>query len=131
GAGEVALADEGQDTAHRVVENSAAVTRLLRGLDKASGLAFGSGFPRRIDAFLDRAPDAFVMAEQPGFAVPGGYASGECSALRGLSDTRKLEAVINSMRNGLGMRKTGDRRKLGQPNNSRSNALFAQVHNTL
>ncbi len=42
-----------------------------------------------------------------------------------------LEAVMNSMRNGLGMRKTGDRRKPGQPDNPHSNAVFTQVHNTL
>ncbi len=43
----------------------------------------------------------------------------------------RLEAVMNSMRNGLGMRKTGDRRKPGQPDNPHSNAVFTQVHNTL
>ncbi len=42
-----------------------------------------------------------------------------------------LEAVMNSMRNGLGMRKTGDRRKPTQPDNPHSNAVFARVHNTL
>lgn len=43
----------------------------------------------------------------------------------------RLEAVMNSMRNGLGMRKTGNRRRSGQPENPHSNAVFDQVHNTL
>ncbi len=51
-------------------------------------------------------------------------------ALRNMLDAA-LEAVMNSMRNGLGMRKTGDRRKPGQPDNPHSNAVFTQVHNTL
>ncbi len=41
---------------------------------------FGSSFPRRIEAFLDRVPDAFGVAEQPEYAVPDGSASGECFA---------------------------------------------------
>jgi len=44
-------------------------------------LLFGSGFSRRIKAFLDRAPDAFGVAEQPEYAGPDGFASGECSVL--------------------------------------------------
>jgi hypothetical protein len=42
-----------------------------------------------------------------------------------------LEAVMNSIRNGLGMRKAGDRGGAGQPENPLSNAVFTQVHNTL
>ena len=42
-----------------------------------------------------------------------------------------LEAVMNSIRNGLGMRKAGDRGGAGQPENPHSNAVFTQVHNTL
>ena len=42
-----------------------------------------------------------------------------------------LEAVMNSIRNGLGMRKAGDRRGAGQPENPHSNTVFSQVHNTL
>jgi hypothetical protein len=45
--------------------------------------------------------------------------------------TRKLEAVMNSIRNGLGMREAGDREGAGQPENPHSNAVFTQVHNTL
>ncbi len=41
---------------------------------------FNSSFPRRIEAFLDRVPDAFGVAEQPEYAVPDGSASGECFA---------------------------------------------------
>ena len=51
---------------------------------------FGSGFPRRIETFLDRAPDAFGVGEQPEYAVPDNSASVECSALHGLSGTSKL-----------------------------------------
>ena len=42
-----------------------------------------------------------------------------------------LEAVMNSMRDGLGMRETGDRGKPGQPENPHSHGVFIQVHNTL
>jgi hypothetical protein len=42
-----------------------------------------------------------------------------------------LEAVMNSIRNGLGMRKAGDRGGAGQPENPLSNAVFTQVHNTV
>jgi hypothetical protein len=38
---------------------------------------------------------------------------------------------MNSIRNGLGMRKAGDRGGAGQLENSHSNAVFTQVHNTL
>ncbi len=51
---------------------------------------FGFGFPRRIEAFLDRAPDAFGVAEQPEYAVLDGSASGECFPLHGLSGISKL-----------------------------------------
>ena len=36
----------------------------------------------------------------------------------------RLEAVMNSIRNGLGMRKVGDREGPGQPENPYSNAVF-------
>ncbi len=42
-----------------------------------------------------------------------------------------LEAVMDSIRNGLGMRKTENRRGSGQPETSHSNAVFTQIHNTL
>ena len=42
-----------------------------------------------------------------------------------------LEAVMNSIRNGLGMRKAGTRRGPGQPANPHLNAVFTKVHNTL
>jgi hypothetical protein len=38
---------------------------------------------------------------------------------------------MNSTRNGLGMRKAGDRGEAGQPENPHSNAVFTQVHDTL
>ncbi len=38
---------------------------------------------------------------------------------------------MNSIRNGLGMRKTENRRRLGQLENPHSNAIFTQVHNTV
>lgn len=38
---------------------------------------------------------------------------------------------MNSIRNGLEMRKTGDREEPGLSENPHSNALFTQVHNTL
>ncbi len=44
---------------------------------------------------------------------------------------RCLEAVMNSITNGLGMRKTGNRRGSGQLKNPHFNAFFTQVHNTL
>jgi glucose/arabinose dehydrogenase len=42
-----------------------------------------------------------------------------------------LEAVMNSVRNSLGMRKTRDHRGPIQPENPHCNAVFTQVHNTL
>jgi hypothetical protein len=42
-----------------------------------------------------------------------------------------LEAVTDSIRNGLGMLKAGDRGGAGQLNNTHSNAVLLQVHNTL
>ncbi len=42
-----------------------------------------------------------------------------------------LEAVMNSIKNGLGMRETENHRRLGQPENPHSNGVFTQVHNTL
>ena len=42
-----------------------------------------------------------------------------------------LERIMNLIRNGLGMRKGGDRRGAGQPENPHSNTVFTQVHNTL
>jgi hypothetical protein len=38
---------------------------------------------------------------------------------------------MNSIRNGLGMRKVRDREGPGQPENPHSNAVFIQVHNTV
>jgi len=38
---------------------------------------------------------------------------------------------MNLIRNGLGMRKAGDRRGASQPENPHSNRVFTQVHNTL
>jgi len=42
-----------------------------------------------------------------------------------------LEAVMNSIRNGLGMRKARDCGGPSQPENPHPNAVFTQVHNTL
>ena len=42
-----------------------------------------------------------------------------------------LEGVMNLIRNGLGMRKAGDRGGAGQPENPHSNTVFTRVHNTL
>jgi hypothetical protein len=42
-----------------------------------------------------------------------------------------LEGVMNSIRNGLGMRKTGDCGGPSQPENPHANTVFTQVHNTL
>ena len=42
-----------------------------------------------------------------------------------------LEAVMNSIRNGLGMRETEIARELGRPWNPHFYAILAQVHNTL
>jgi hypothetical protein len=44
---------------------------------------------------------------------------------------RRLEAVMNSIRNSLGMRKTGDSGGSSQPENPHPNAVLTQVHNTL
>jgi hypothetical protein len=38
---------------------------------------------------------------------------------------------MNSVRNGLRMRKTGDREGPAEPENPHSDALFTLVHNTL
>src|SRR5215208_1812546 len=48
---------------------------------------------------------------------------------RGLD--RRLEAVMNSISNGLGMRNTGTSRKPNRPWNPHFYAIFTQVHNTL
>jgi hypothetical protein len=42
-----------------------------------------------------------------------------------------LEAVMNSIRNGLGMRETEIAKEPSRPCNPHSYAVFAQVHNTL
>ena len=42
-----------------------------------------------------------------------------------------LEAVMNSIGNGLGMRKAGDRGGAGRSENPHSHAVLTQVHNTL
>ena len=42
-----------------------------------------------------------------------------------------LEAVMNSISNGLGMRKTGTSRKPSRPWNPHFYTIFTQVHNTL
>jgi rhodanese-related sulfurtransferase len=42
-----------------------------------------------------------------------------------------LEAVMNSIRNGLGMRKTEIANEPSRPWNPHFYAIFAQVHNTL
>jgi len=42
-----------------------------------------------------------------------------------------LERVMNSIRNGLGMRKTEIARTTSRPRNPHVYAIFAQVHNTL
>ena len=47
------------------------------------------------------------------------------------SHVLRLEAVMNSIRNGLGMRQAGNRGGPGQPENPHSNAVFTQVHNTV
>ena len=44
---------------------------------------------------------------------------------------RRLEAVMNSIRNGLGMRETEIAKEPSRPWNPHSYAVFAQVHNTL
>jgi hypothetical protein len=42
-----------------------------------------------------------------------------------------LEAVMNSIRNGLGMRETEIAKEPSRPWNPHFYAIFAQVHNTL
>jgi hypothetical protein len=46
-------------------------------------------------------------------------------------ELEKLEAVMNSISNGLGMRNTGTSRKPNRPWNPHFYAIFTQVHNTL
>ena len=46
-------------------------------------------------------------------------------------ESRSLEAVMNSISNGLGMRNTGTSRKPNRPWNPHFYAIFTQVHNTL
>ncbi len=50
---------------------------------------------------------------------------------RAAEEAVALEAVMNLIKNGLGMRKAGDHRGADQPENSHSNTVFTQVHNTL
>jgi hypothetical protein len=47
------------------------------------------------------------------------------------AEIAELEAVMNSIRNGLVMRKAGDRGGAGQPKNPYFNAVLIQVHNTV
>ena len=44
---------------------------------------------------------------------------------------RLLEAVMNSIKNGLDKRETGGRVRLSRPENPHSDAIFTRVHNTL
>src|SRR5215204_7698184 len=48
-----------------------------------------------------------------------------------LNSLAALEAVMNSISNGLGMRNTGTSRKPNRPWNPHFYAIFTQVHNTL
>jgi hypothetical protein len=54
----------------------------------------------------------------------------ECVAANAEPDA-VLERVMNSIRNGLGMRKTEIAREPRRPWNPHFYAIFAQVHNTL
>src|SRR5215216_6019442 len=54
-----------------------------------------------------------------------------CSVYRRTGDSSALEAVMNSVRNGLGMRETEITREPSRLWNPHSYAVFAQVHNTL
>jgi hypothetical protein len=49
----------------------------------------------------------------------------------GVHPLHLLEAVMNSMRNGLGMRETEIAKEPSRPWNPHFYAIFAQVHNTL
>src|SRR5215210_7486362 len=49
----------------------------------------------------------------------------------GAFSLRRLERVMNSIRNGLGMRETEIARETSRPWNPHFYAIFAQVHNTL
>jgi hypothetical protein len=58
--------------------------------------------------------------------------NGPCGlALRKRVRSVCLEAVMNSIKNGLGMRKAGDRGGSGQAENPHFNTVFTQVHNTV
>ena len=62
------------------------------------------------------------------FAFPGGEYMAWFSRL---VDITGLEAVMNSIENGLGMRETKSAREPSRPWNPHFYAIFAQVHNTL
>ena len=62
------------------------------------------------------------------FAFPGGEYMAWFSRL---VDITGLEAVMNSIENGLGMRETKSAREPSRPWNPHFYAVFAQVHNTL
>jgi hypothetical protein len=53
------------------------------------------------------------------------------SLILALLNGRTLERVMNSIRNGLGMRETEIAKEPSRPWNPHSYAVFAQVHNTL
>jgi hypothetical protein len=54
-----------------------------------------------------------------------------CTTLGGADHSAPLERVMNSIRNGLGMRETEIAKDPSRPWNPHSYAVFAQVHNTL
>jgi hypothetical protein len=56
--------------------------------------------------------------------APGGVAVSR-------SSLKTLERVMNSIRNGLGIRETEIAREPSRPWNPHSYAIFTQVHNTL
>src|SRR3712207_347256 len=83
--------------------------------------AWASRF-RRLVKDYERLPETVAGLHFVAFA---------CLMLHRAITTLGLERVMNSIRNGLGMRKAGSRRGPGQPANPHSNAVFTQVHNTL
>jgi hypothetical protein len=77
-----------------------------------AGLSYGAA------GFLDK----------PGMS---GHASVLVSVLSVATPVLFLEAVMNSIENGLGMRETKSAREPSRPWNPHFYAIFAQVHNTL
>jgi catechol 2,3-dioxygenase-like lactoylglutathione lyase family enzyme len=99
------------------------------GFEVNTDMPMGDSGPRWLTVSPKGQPDLeLVLAE----LTPGPMFDAEAAAgIRSLVEKGALEAVMNSIRNGLGMRETEIARKPSRPWDPHFYAIFAQVHNTL